>query len=112
MRVPFQRSMWSPLLPAPRTASPSTLFTRAYHRSVIHDVSGIEIRLGVWGRILAGEDAGRFVRIEDDMASSGGYLVSVQADLDHVGGHDSWVEKYEDLPRYFAEARWNVEWLE
>lgn len=77
---------------------------------MIHDISGIEIRLGVWGCIITGEDAGSFVRIEDDTAESGGYLVLVKPVLDREGGHDSWVEKYEDLPRYFAEANWTVEW--
>jgi len=78
---------------------------------MIQDISRIEILLGVWGRILTGEDAGGFVKIEDDAAESGGYLVLVKPDPARDGGHDSWVEKYEDLPRYFAEAGWTVEWL-
>ena len=76
------------------------------------DTSKVVIRIGVWGRILSGEDVGKQVRIDDDKASSGGYLVLVKSDLNPEEGHDSWVEKYDDLLRYFIEAEWAVAWME
>lgn len=72
----------------------------------------IEIRLGTWGKIRKGYAAGQFVRIENDAEATGGYLVLIKPDPEGKDGHDNWVEKYEDLPQFFAEAGWEVEWKE
>jgi hypothetical protein len=78
----------------------------------MQDISRVEIRIGTWGRIMAGEEAGHYVFVQDDSESTGGFLILTKPDPRGPGGTDSWVEKYDDLPRFFAEAGWVIEWLE
>ena len=65
--------------------------------------------IGKKGLITEGEHSGFFVRIEDDKANTGGYLILVFKD-ENVG-FDSWVETEKDLEQYFHEAEWKIEWL-
>lgn len=69
-------------------------------------------RVGVLGRITAGEDAGWFVEVVDDAAATGGFLILVHDAADRSGvGYDSWVGSIGDVERYFSESGWVVEWL-
>lgn len=71
-----------------------------------------DIRLDTVGEILAGVDAGRFVEIADDRATSGGFLVLVYSNADRSGeGFDSWVESLDDVDAYFEENGWDVRWI-
>ncbi|WP_431835698.1 hypothetical protein [Cellulomonas sp. Y8] len=70
------------------------------------------IKVGMVGRVLAGEDAGRFVEVADDKSSSGGFLILTYDNVDRSGdAYDSWVESFPDVESYFRESRWVVEWL-
>ena len=72
-----------------------------------------ELRVGVLGRIAAGDDAGRFVEVTDDMSSSGGFLILTFDNVDRSGNaYDSWVESIVDVDLYFAESGWEVEWID
>ena len=71
-----------------------------------------DIRVGVVGRISAGDEAGRYVEVLDDSASSGGFLIQMYERSDRSGeGHDAWVGSIVDVDFYFDEAGWSVEWL-
>ncbi len=72
-----------------------------------------DLRVGVLGRIVAGDDAGRFVEVTDDTSSSGGFLILTFDNVDRSGNaYDSWVESIVDVDLYFAESGWEVEWLD
>ncbi|WP_051640412.1 hypothetical protein [Cellulomonas sp. URHE0023] len=72
-----------------------------------------DLRVGVLGRIAAGDDAGRFVEVTDDTSSSGGFLILTFDNVDRSGNaYDSWVESIVDVDLYFAESGWEVEWLD
>ena len=71
----------------------------------------MQSKIGKRGRITAGENAGFFVRVEDDSANTGGYLILCWRDGTDEG-FDNWVEKLTDLDEFFMESGWNVEWLE
>ncbi len=72
-----------------------------------------DLRVGVLGRIVAGDDARRFVEVTDDTNSSGGFLILTFDNVDRSGNaYDSWVESIVDVELYFAESGWEVEWLD
>lgn len=70
-----------------------------------------DLRVGVLGCIVAGEDTGRFVEVIDDTDTSDGYLIQTYDNVDRSGNaYDSWVESIIDVEFYFAESGWEVEW--
>lgn len=70
-----------------------------------------DLRIGVVGRLVAGDEAGRFVEVVDDADSSGGFLVQIYEHPDRSGvAYDSWVESIVDVDSYFDEMGWAVEW--
>lgn len=72
----------------------------------------MEIKIGAVGKILAGEDAGCYLKVVDDSANTGGFLILTAHDSGMKDGFDSWVENKEALKKYFEEAKWLVEWLQ
>jgi hypothetical protein len=71
-----------------------------------------DLRVGVLGRIVAGDDTERFVEVLDDTNSSGGFLILTYDNVDRSGNaYDSWVESIIDVELYFAESGWDVEWM-
>jgi hypothetical protein len=62
------------------------------------------------GRILAGEDAGSFVKLIDDFENTGGILVLTSPSADFSIGGDNWVADLAELKRYMRHARWLIEW--
>jgi hypothetical protein len=70
----------------------------------------VEIKVGEVGRIVAGQELGHFVKVIDDGANTGGFLILTAAAADMTGGFDCWVESKEMLQRFFHEAGWIVEW--
>jgi len=71
------------------------------------------VRIGVLGRIVAGDDTGRFVEVLDDASLSGGFLILTYDNVDRSGNaFDSWVESITDVDLYFDECGWEVEWLD
>ena len=70
----------------------------------------MEIKVGEVGKIVAGQESGRYVKVIDDRANTGGFLILTAAASDMRDGFDSWVEDGEMLRRFFEEAGWIVEW--
>lgn len=71
----------------------------------------MSIPLGAVGKIVKGEEAGRYVQVMDDTATSGGFLILTAAEPDmKKNGFDNWVENPEMLQRFFEEAGWVVDW--
>jgi hypothetical protein len=71
-----------------------------------------KIPLGKIGKIVAGSEVGRFVKIADDTQSTGGFLILTSDRLDFREGFDNWVEDEDALRQYFHEAGWLIEWIE
>jgi hypothetical protein len=71
----------------------------------------MEIRIGEVGRITAGDDTGSYVKVVDDAANTGGYLILTASAPDMGDGFDNWVENKDVLTRYFIESGWTIEWL-
>lgn len=72
----------------------------------------MEIKIGLVGRIVEGDDIGSYVKVLDDSQNTGGYLILTSAHQDMSDGADNWVEDWDTLSRYFQESRWVVEWLQ
>jgi hypothetical protein len=70
------------------------------------------IKIGIVGKIRSGEHEGWYVRVQDDRADTGGFLVLVSSNptFESGKGFDDWVESSERLDDYFREAGWTVEW--
>ncbi|MGW6284854.1 hypothetical protein [Streptomyces sp. NPDC055107] len=63
------------------------------------------------GRIAAGDERGKFVRIDELPDDPPSYVILLAEDPEFLNGcGDYWVENREDLGRFFTEARWEVEW--
>ncbi|QLH20467.1 hypothetical protein [Streptomyces sp. Rer75] len=63
------------------------------------------------GRIRAGDEAGKYVRIQELPDSPPGYLILMARDRDFRDGcGDYWVEDRESLEAFFAEGDWIIEW--
>lgn len=69
-----------------------------------------DVRIGVRGGIVQGDDAGLTVFVEDDSANGGGFLILVGQDPDEPHGYDDWVATRRHLEGYFDASRWVVEW--
>ncbi|GIG80585.1 hypothetical protein [Planotetraspora kaengkrachanensis] len=82
---------------------------RRYHQ--LPEVDFRMIRIGVLGRIMEGDEAGKFVLIKELPDAPPSYLVLTGADEEFKrSGGDEWVEDYPSLISFFQEARWVVEW--
>ncbi|WP_330459182.1 hypothetical protein OIB37_21225 [Streptomyces sp. NBC_00820] len=69
------------------------------------------LRLGRPGRIVSGFYEGYVVRIHDDTAVTGGYLILLVDDpAAPTDGGDYWVENLAELES-FAQS-WEIEWLD
>ena len=62
------------------------------------------------GKILAGDEAGWFVKVLDDNGSTGGFLILTSPVQTFETGFDSWVADRDGLVGYFIESGWKVEW--
>ncbi|MBL3558394.1 hypothetical protein JK643_18565 [Marinobacter sp. JB05H06] len=71
-----------------------------------------DIRVGKIGVVLAGENIGWQIRVEDDSVNTGGYLVLTSRDFTdpHAEAFDDWVEDEGALQEYFRESGWVVKW--
>lgn len=73
---------------------------------------GMNILINQSGEILAGEEVGKYVRVLDDLAATGGYLILTAASVDMTEGcFDNWVESIEEVGRFFEESKWVVRWI-
>jgi hypothetical protein len=69
-----------------------------------------KILFGTVGRIIAGDDAGSYVKVVDDKANTGGFLILTSDRPDMTTGFDNWVETKEAVGSFFAESNWEVDW--
>ena len=69
------------------------------------------IPIDIVGLILKGDDQGLYVKILDDGANTGGYLIITSPSISFDEGYDDWVENFSDLEKYFGESNWEIEWL-
>ncbi|UNO41077.1 hypothetical protein [Streptomyces sp. MST-110588] len=69
------------------------------------------IKINTLGRISAGDDQGKYVKIQELLDDPPSFLVLTAADPDftHEGG-DEWVEDFASLQQFFEEARWVIDW--
>ena len=70
-----------------------------------------KIPLGKVGKIVGGNETGRLVKVIDDSANTGGFLILTSKDELGTAWFDNWVRREEDLERYFKESRWLIEWV-
>lgn len=73
-----------------------------------------KIEIGKVGKIVFGQEVGRFVKVVDDKQNTGGYLILTSDDSQFrkgFNGHDSWVENIQNLEAFFDESKWSIEWL-
>ena len=76
------------------------------------NADSVQIKIGIIGKILAGDDIGQYVKIEDDSQSTGGFLILTNLEVDFTGeGFDNWVKDYKSLQKYFKESNWKISWL-
>ncbi|WP_171088921.1 hypothetical protein [Usitatibacter rugosus] len=72
------------------------------------------IEIGREGTVTNSEHPNHRVRVVDDAASTGGFLIYEWWDgSDGPNGNyafDSWVHTRADLEAFFREGGWNVEW--
>lgn len=75
----------------------------------------MNVPAGVVGAILNSEKPGHHVKVVDDAANTGGYLIyewwNGSDGPSDAGGFDSWVENAVQLQRFVEEAGWEIEWL-
>lgn len=75
----------------------------------------MEVPCGVVGVILNSEKAGHRIRVANDAANTGGFLVyewwSGSDGPNDAGAFDSWVEDKASLRRFVLETGWKVQWL-
>ncbi len=73
-----------------------------------------EIEINRPGLIVAGEQTGWNVFIQDDSLNTGGYLILVTPPVEsnNLTGYDNWVEDFSSLQGYFQEANWKIRWLD
>jgi hypothetical protein len=70
-----------------------------------------DIPIGTVGKIVAGSDAGWYVRV-DDTGDTGGYYIFMGPKPDMCGSFDGWALNLEEVEGYFRGNPWEVEWLD
>lgn len=69
------------------------------------------IPIGKLGRILAGEERGKYVKVLSDKESTGGFLILTGEGMELNHGFDNWVKDEVDLEGYFQDSGWLIEWV-
>jgi hypothetical protein len=84
-----------------------------YHFLVITNLMN-EIPIEKVGVIKGEKDRGHYVKVHYDSLDTGGYYIYISPTSDFKSGRGGnyWVEKKEDLPKFFLEAEWEVEWIQ
>ena len=71
----------------------------------------MNIPIGKIGQIINSDTEEQYIKVEDDLKNTGGYLIWRSANLDFVQAYDGWTPKA-DLQAYFEESRWQIKWLD
>ncbi|WDT86651.1 hypothetical protein [Alteromonas sp. 009811495] len=71
------------------------------------------IKLDVIGIIERGDDAGSQVKVIDDSANTGGFLIITGKDLKNqqLEAFDDWVQNEHELQEFFKQSGWLIRWL-
>jgi hypothetical protein len=74
-----------------------------------------DIKIGKIGRIVAGNDSGWFIKIEDDSQNTGGYLILIAnspnfAPCSQSEGYNYRVENQSALEGFFKHSKWQINW--
>ena len=67
------------------------------------------IIIGKIGKILSGDEQGKFIKIIDDR-DTGGFIILTGEDREFHHSYDNWVEDETALLYYFRESHWLIEW--
>ena len=66
------------------------------------------------GIILAGDEKGFYVRVQDDTENTGGFLIltwrKLLTESNGKEAYDDWVENIASVENYFRQSKWLVEW--
>lgn len=71
----------------------------------------MEIKIGVVGEIVAGDETGSFIKVVDDTKNTGGFLILTSSTPEMTDGFDNWVEDEKSLSQYIIESGWIIQWL-
>ncbi len=71
----------------------------------------MEIKIGVVGEIVAGDEIRSFIKVVDDTEKTGGFLILTSSTPEMKDGFDNWVENEKSLSKYFIESGWIIRWL-
>ena len=69
------------------------------------------IKVGIVGKIIKGDEEGSFIKVVDDKINTGGYLILTSSNTSFNNSFDGWVENELELKNYFIESGWKVEWI-
>ncbi|AXI04730.1 hypothetical protein HYN46_15005 [Aquirhabdus parva] len=69
-----------------------------------------DILIGRVGKIISGDEQGRYIKVVDDAENTGGFLILIADDIEFRSGYDNWVEDKDALNRYFLECEWLINW--
>ena len=80
----------------------------------------VPIPVGVVGRVLNSDHSGHMVRVDDDSANTGGFLLFERWDGSDGPNHgqcfggwfDNWVANESELEDFFINADWQIHWGE
>jgi hypothetical protein len=70
----------------------------------------MEIKIGIVGEIVAGDETGSFIKVVDDIENTGGFLILTSSAPEMIDGFDNWVENEKSLSQYFIESGWVIRW--
>jgi hypothetical protein len=71
------------------------------------------IQVNKIGHVRRGDDAERFVKVQELADSPSSFLILMALDRHFKEGcGDYWVEDYAALEQFFQESGWVVEWLD
>jgi hypothetical protein len=71
-----------------------------------------KIELERYGRVIAGENEGFFIRVHYDDKSTRGYYVYLVDNIENpTDGGDYWAKDLEELDSLFQVSEWQVDWL-
>ncbi|MEV8517365.1 hypothetical protein [Dactylosporangium sp. NPDC051484] len=72
----------------------------------------LDIPLDRYGRVLAGENEGYFVRVCFDAEATRGYYIFLVDDIENPSdGGDYWAKDMDEVANLFLVSEWRIEWL-
>ena len=85
-------------------------------RSSINDdkelMDNTQILIGKWGKIVSGQNAGRYVFVQEDPQETGGFFIFQCREPSIKTGFDNWAENIESVQNFFQHSGWKIVWLD